>query len=347
MDKLLYYAIKYWIKIGLHTYYKQIGIEGLQNIPKGKPILFLSNHQNALLDILIIATHCSRKPWYLTRSDVFKGKMLKDFFRFLQMLPIYRIRDGKAALAKNAAIFDFCGQLLSKNKAILLFPEANHNLKRRVRPLSKGFTRLLQSAFLVNEKLEMYLQPVGQNYKRPTQIGDSCKIIYGEPIAVSPEDVKDKTNIETLKSKVSFALKNLTVHVPEEDGYELILNHLETEKVDYLSPAMVNKRIQQGFLGTPKQTRSNKKIKVTKILLAVLNLPVYLLWKFVVKPKVPEPEFLDTFRFMFALLAFSFGYLILFCALIWFYPPLTILIALISHYFLNFVLIKVMPYSSN
>ena len=67
-------------------------------------------------------------------------------------MPIYRIRDGVQQLGKNQEIFEQCFSILNKQKALMIFPEGSHNRKRTIRPLSKGFTRILYGT------LEKYLE---------------------------------------------------------------------------------------------------------------------------------------------------------------------------------------------
>ena len=88
------------------------------------------------------------------------------------MIPIYRIRDGRESLKNNQAVFDLCSDLLQQKEAILMFPEANHNLKRRVRPLSKGFTRILFNTLLQAPETDIQIVPVGINYKDAVRFPD-------------------------------------------------------------------------------------------------------------------------------------------------------------------------------
>ena len=48
--------VKSYIRLGLFFYYKKIKVVGKENIPKDSAVLFVSNHQNALIDPLIIGT---------------------------------------------------------------------------------------------------------------------------------------------------------------------------------------------------------------------------------------------------------------------------------------------------
>jgi 1-acyl-sn-glycerol-3-phosphate acyltransferase len=71
---------------------------------------------------------------------VFKKPLVAKILDSLQMLPVYRIRDGWGNLTNNTAVFERCSKLLKTGECIVIFPEGNHNLKRTVRPLSKRFT---------------------------------------------------------------------------------------------------------------------------------------------------------------------------------------------------------------
>ena len=279
---------------------------GRDNIPLGKPVLFLSNHQNALMDVMLIATRYHGKPWFLTRSDVFRNGFFRSLFNFLQMLPIYRIRDGRTNLHKNKAVFERCGRLLGANESILVFPEANHSLERRVRPLSKGFTRIVHAALEQNPGLDMQLVPIGQNYAHPRQIGDSAAVYFGKPIAV--QRYIDSTDfIAKIKQEVFESLKGLTTHIPEKD-YGAITQKVGEEGEIYLQPERVNSMISEQSFGTIQVPRNNIAHKVNRILFILWNLPLVILWRALLKPKVPEPEFEATFRFGFALVVYPFFY---------------------------------------
>ncbi|MDZ7613592.1 MAG: hypothetical protein U5K51_07775 [Flavobacteriaceae bacterium] len=71
---------------------------------------------------------------------------------------------------------------LNKKLALLIFAEGSHSLQRKVRPLSKGFTRVVFGALEKNPELEIDIIPVGINYTEPTRFGSSVAIFYGKPI---------------------------------------------------------------------------------------------------------------------------------------------------------------------
>ncbi|WP_350292367.1 1-acyl-sn-glycerol-3-phosphate acyltransferase [uncultured Croceitalea sp.] len=343
MKQLGYHFFKCWISLGLFFYFKKIRIVGIETIPFNKPTLFLSNHQNALLDALLIATRSKLKPWYLTRSDVFKSKLFSPLFYFLQMLPIYRLRDGKDTLSKNRVIFNRCGELLNDNEMLLVFPEANHNLKRRVRPISKGFTRLMFNALAQNSDLDLKLIPIGQNYINADGFPDSASLYFGKPIAV--QDLLTENSNETilrLKSVVSEELKKLTTHIEDEKNYDQILQELIIRDVDFLNPMAVNNLIGQLDKKVPKNSKNRYGFLNNLImgLFALINLPVVFVWRAFIKPKVPELEFMSTFRFAFSMIVYPICYMVFILVLSYAYNIKAACLIVLGHAALNVLFIK-------
>jgi len=307
---MLYIALKSLISLGLHAYHKKIEVYGADNIPKEGPVLFLPNHQSALLDVLLVGANFKRKPYFLTRSDVFGKPVLIAFFNYLKMIPVYRIRDGRDTLSKNDAIFDVCAQLLKKGEAVTMFPEANHNLDRRVRHLSKGFTRLIFKALELSPQLDIQIVPVGFNYNRAVGFPDTVAVYYGKPILVQqlydPEDLPG--SVSTIKNSVSASLETLTTHITPETHYDEINSYLEAEQVDFLDPQVSNDLIKKWSASKKDTILKNEPHTCRRSLwyplFVLLNFPVVLLWKLGVKPKVWEAEFTGTLRFATALLGF-------------------------------------------
>ena len=270
--------------------------------------MFLPNHQNGLLDPLILAAHLpNRRPFFLTRSDVFRNPLLRKLFSFFRMLPIYRIRDGRSTLGKNQAIFDKCVLLLEKGETVLLFPEANHHLDRRVRPLSKGFTRIVFQALDQEVIPNLDLVPVGINYQKAEGFPDRVLFKFGKPIAAKPFGLEADRNTatRTLISEVSESLKNLTTHIPEEIGSAKKSQGQVFRHANFLKPSEINRYIN-GEADTFPKTREQITWawKVWDGFMRLLNAPVIQPWKIWVAPKIEDIAFLSTFRFAYALLAF-------------------------------------------
>lgn len=94
MKNLINAILRLLVKVALHGYFKKIIVEGKENIPKNRPVILVANHQNALIDPLLLATHTNLNPWFLTRAAVFSNPIAAKLLHFIRMLPVYRLRDG-------------------------------------------------------------------------------------------------------------------------------------------------------------------------------------------------------------------------------------------------------------
>ena len=106
------------IKLGARTFYKKHQAVGIENIPKDKPVLFAANHQNAFMDPTVIGIKLKKPLYYMVRADIFKKKSVAKLLWSLNMMPIFRQRDGGNAVKKNEAVFDKCYDLLNEKKPI-------------------------------------------------------------------------------------------------------------------------------------------------------------------------------------------------------------------------------------
>ena len=97
-----------------------------------------SNHPNALIDPLLVATNSSRIIYYLTQAAAFTNStFVRTILSASNMLPVYRVRDGigsKKLIALNEQTFNQCHDILHNKKALLVYAEGSHNIRRKVRP---------------------------------------------------------------------------------------------------------------------------------------------------------------------------------------------------------------------
>lgn len=299
MKKLWLHTVRTYLTIGLFFYYKRIIVVKEKQIPGNKPLLFLSNHQNALIDALLIATTSGRFSYFLTRASVFKKSIVSKLLHSVNMLPVYRVRDGWSTITKNNYIFKTCTEKLKNNEAVALFPEGNHHINRTVRPLSKGFTRIIFETLNTYPDLDLKLIPIGINYLHGTTFGDSVALYYGAPISAKSMVSKfSNEEIVALRQTIQSEIRGLTTHI-DAHMYAETLERLNILNVDYLHPKVVNKCIASNFNQCESISKKPKSlVKQFFIGLLVINLFLpFIIWRYYIKPKIDEVEFIATFRF--------------------------------------------------
>jgi hypothetical protein len=215
------------------------------------------------------------------------------------MLPVYRIRDGWSKLSNNNSIFSTCVEQLHKKNAIVIFPEGSHHINRTVRPLSKGFTRIVFETLETYPESDLQLIPVGINFNKSEDFGDSTAVFFGKPLAAKDYLLQDKNQaVVALKKDVQKAMSELTTHIPAEN-YSETLERLEQHYPDFLNPEETNKCITSNFQACTAHSKPRKNVlkPIVKYLLLLNFLFPFIIWRTLVKPKIKEIEFMATFRF--------------------------------------------------
>ena len=220
---LFYEGAALTMRVTLRLYFKKIRIEGKENIPKDEPLLVTPNHQNAFLDPFIGGSFAPVPFHFLTRQDVFVW-WSKPILKMLNMMPIYRIRDGYAKLSQNDAVFETCKELFNQGKPVLIFPEGNHGEHHYLRPLTKGAARI--ALFSQQEmKRDLKILPVGINYFDHQKPQTGVVLVYGKPINVRPfveeYEKHGARALLKLKEAISNAMKDTLVIPDETPDYEL------------------------------------------------------------------------------------------------------------------------------
>lgn len=309
MKKLWYTFFKIYIQTGLFFYTKKIKIVGRENIPKKGAVLFAVNHPNGLMDPLMVTTNTPRITHYLVRAAIFKKPIVKKFLGTLNLMPIYRIRDGVKELSKNTEVFNDCYDILNQQQALMIFPEGSHDRRRTIRTISKGFTRILFGAFEKYPNLKITVIPVGVTYQNSSQFPCKVAIHYGKPILANelynPKELNKSVN--SVKEAVSNQLKKISVHIPLDENYNKVLQRLNNNNIDFTKVTATNQMIQSGNVNAHTSGYNyGKLIKLPFILNSILP---WMLWKIISK-KIDEIEFVDTFRFGIGISVFPIFYLL-------------------------------------
>jgi 1-acyl-sn-glycerol-3-phosphate acyltransferase len=223
---VVYACFRTFVKLMLTLYYHKIKVEGIENIPKNTPLIVIPNHQNALIDPLLVGSFIPIPLHYLTRSDVF-NRWTHPILRLFNMMPVYRIRDGYSKLALNDKIFSDCKEIFKSKGSVLIFAEGNHGKEYFLRPLTKGASRLaLQSQSELKENLMVL--PVGLNFFEHRKPQSTVLIKFGVPISVrdylGEYHVSQSKGLIKMRDAIADAMRSTLVIPDETPDYEIRKN---------------------------------------------------------------------------------------------------------------------------
>ena len=183
-------------------------LEGVENIPKNKPVLFAVTHSNSFLDALYIASSFNRFVYCLARGDVFRKPIFNKILRSLCVLPIYRQSEREPdAEIKNDQTFEECQALFRENSWVLIFPEGYSAHQTEVLPLKKGASVMAQRAWAAG--IDVQVIPVSITYDSFTHWGKKCDIIFSKPIQKT--DIQFDTEVKQtlqINEKLYASLNN-------------------------------------------------------------------------------------------------------------------------------------------
>ncbi len=314
MKVIWYHIIKFYVNLGLFFTLKKIQVVGKENIPKKGAVIFIGNHQNALIDSLLIPITNHRNTYFLARASAFVNKFVEFLLFSVNMIPVYRIRDGIKTIKKNVATFEKCSEILKKEQTLVIFAEGKHHLKRKVLPLKKGFARIVLATLQKYPELPIQIIPVGINYNNPIKYPCSVSLLYGKPILAN--DFINTSNVDfkftDLIYAVHSALKKLTTHIENIEQYDEIINQLNEKQVDFLNPIKINELIINKEVLKLNKSYNSKKINwfaPIHFIAKINSIFPLLIWRYL-KAKIKDEIFNNTYRFALITTIFPLFYLI-------------------------------------
>jgi glycerol-3-phosphate O-acyltransferase / dihydroxyacetone phosphate acyltransferase len=179
-------ALVRWLGEALvRLYYPVRTVDGGERIPTGKPLVFVLNHPNGLLDPLVLRVALGRPSRFLAKSTLFGNPLGRLAMRAFGSIPVYRPREADAA--RNEETFARCRAVLADGGVLALFPEGTSHSDPEMRPLKTGAARITLSAEAEHAgQLGVTVVPVGLSYERKTTFRSSVLLVVGEPIAIAP-----------------------------------------------------------------------------------------------------------------------------------------------------------------
>ena len=214
---MLYNLLKIPARIALPFHCRNLVINNKSYLKNKGPLLLACNHPNSFLDAVILATLFNKPVYSLARGDAFNKKWGAFLLKQLNILPVYREREGTEHLHKNYHTFDACIEIFKQNGIVLIFSEALCENEWHLRPLKKGTARLAVAAWQQNIPLKIL--PIAVNYSSFHLFGKNIHLNFGDCIekpAVMPENENAKL-LTDITSNVQQQLQQLVYEIDKDD----------------------------------------------------------------------------------------------------------------------------------
>ena len=209
--------------------YSRFEVHGKKRIPRGAALVFGVNHSNTLMDALVLLSADNARKVFIARGDIFKNPAVAKLLNFFRILPIFRIRNGVAAVRQNDDSLSKAVDVIHDHVDLYLFPEGTHRTKHSLMRMGKGLFHIAVDA---NKQFgaadsPVYIIPTAIEYGDYFRYRSTAMINFGDPINVT-EFLKNTTeeneaaNINLLKDRLHNEISKLFTYIPDDDDYDAI-----------------------------------------------------------------------------------------------------------------------------
>ena len=215
------------LRFALRVYFRRVEVVGLEHVPRDRPLIFVLNHPNALVDPAFLLCLAPRQVSFLAKAPLFHLPVLGYFVRAMDALPVYRHQDEGGDVSKNSETFVAARKLLAGGGTIGICPEGVSHDEKRLRPIKTGAARIALGAVSTGEVTGLQIVPAGLYYTSKTKFRSEALLYFGKPIDVEPValeegDIPPRAEVRELSSRIENALREVMLDAHHEEALHTI-----------------------------------------------------------------------------------------------------------------------------
>ena len=215
------------LRLALRIFFRRIEIAGKERVPKDKPVIFVLNHPNGLVDPVFLLCLSGRPVSFLAKEPLFRMPVIGSLVRTMDALPVYRQQDQGADTSRNTQTFEAARKLLSGGGALAICPEGVSHDEPRLKPIKSGAARIALGAQSMGRNLDLKIVPAGLYYTSKMTFRSSALLYFGEPIQVGTATIEtngepSRLAVAALSEKIESALREVMLHAEHEEGLSTV-----------------------------------------------------------------------------------------------------------------------------
>lgn len=197
-------------RFALRVFFRHIESVGTERVPRDKPVIFVLNHPNALIDPAFVLCLAPRHASFLAKAPIFKMPVIGFMARALDALPVYRREDKGSDMSRNDASLHAAEDKLATGGAIAICPEGVSHNDPELKPLKAGTARIALTA--AARGVDVCIQPVGLYYTAKAAFRSSVLLYYNEPFHVQAVEMDadgdpPRAAVDALNAKIEQEMR--------------------------------------------------------------------------------------------------------------------------------------------
>jgi glycerol-3-phosphate O-acyltransferase / dihydroxyacetone phosphate acyltransferase len=211
------------VKVALRTYFQRIEVTGREHVPLDKPVIFVLNHPNALVDPVFLLCLAPRRVSFLAKAPLFRMPVIGYLVKAMDSLPVYRQQDEGSDTRKNQETFIAARKLLASGGTIGICPEGVSHDDPGLKPIKTGAARMALAAVSTGEVSDLKIVPAGLYYTCKTTFRSSALLYFGNPLTVDPvkldaEGSPPREAVRELSNRIEKALREVILDAHQEEA---------------------------------------------------------------------------------------------------------------------------------
>jgi len=210
----------------LAVFYRRVEIIGAEHVPPRGALIVAANHQNGLVDPMLLLAAVRRPLVPLAKASLFRHPVVAPFLWMAGALPVHRREDigaraGLTAAQRNADLFERSIAALRSGHAIGIFPEGHSQPEPILLPLRTGTARLLLAAETApGGPVSVTLLPVGLIFHEPGVFRGGRAVVWiGPPVptadCVAAYRTEPEAAVRRLTDRLAMALRERIVEADD------------------------------------------------------------------------------------------------------------------------------------
>lgn len=215
--------IRALVRALLAIFYRRVDVVGRERVPVTGGLVVAANHQNGLVDPMMLISTLPRTLRPLTKSTLFKNPIIAPLLRLAHAVPVYRRQDAGGAPVDNAETFRAVSDVLRGGGAVLIFPEGVSQPEPTLMALRTGAARMVLEAEAAGAP-PVTLLPVGLVLQEPgTFRAGRGLVLVGEPVETKDCVALHRTDPSAASHRLTERLAEaLKRHIVEAEDRETL-----------------------------------------------------------------------------------------------------------------------------